>query len=133
MNEDNVKRRGLIYTGHHLPYNPKLNDRAKILRKNMTPAEKILWNGFLKTFHYRVRSQRPIDNYIVDFYCPSMKLVIEIDGEQHYSEEGKTYDCERDAILASYGLKVLLITNNDVFVDFDSVCRRIEEFVKQPD
>ena len=130
MNKEDIKRRGLILANHHLPYNPKLIDRAKILRKNMTPAEKRLWNGFLKTFRFRVRSQRTIDNYIVDFYCPSLKLVIEIDGDQHYTEEGKMYDRERDVILESYGLKVLRITNRDVLEDFDSVCRRIEEFVK---
>ena len=96
----------------------------------MTPAEKRLWNGFLKRCRFRVRSQRTIDNYIVDFYCPSLKLVIEIDGDHHYAEEGKMYDRERDVILESYGLKVLRIINRDVFEDFDSVCRRIEDFVK---
>jgi len=129
MNEEDIKRRGLIFVGRHLPYNQKLIDRAKILRKNMTPAERRLWNGFLKTFRFRVRSQSTIDNYIVDFYCPSLKLVIEIDGDQHCTEDGKNYDRERDVIFESYGLKVLRIINRDVFVDFDSVCRRIDEFV----
>jgi very-short-patch-repair endonuclease len=106
-NTDDIKRRGLIFTERHLPYNPYLSARAKELRKNMTPAEKKLWYGFLRMFHYRVHSQHPIDNYIVDFYFPSLKLVIEIDGDQHYTEDGKTYDRERDVILESYGLKVL--------------------------
>ncbi len=67
MNEDDIKRRGLIFTGRHFPYNPKLTGRAKELRKNMTPAEKKLWYGFLRTFRFRVLQQRSIDNYIVDF------------------------------------------------------------------
>ena len=131
MNEEDIKRRGLIFTGYHLPYNPKLIDRAKILRKNMTPAEKKLWYGFLKVYHNRFRPQRVIDNYIVDFYCSSLKLVIEIDGEQHYTDEGKTYDKERDAVLESYGLKVCRIMNNEIIDDFELVCKKIERFEVQ--
>ena len=128
MNKEEITRRGLIYTGFHLPYNPCLVDRAKELRKNMTPAEKKLWYDFLRQFHYCFRPQRPIDNYIVDFYCATLKLVIEIDGEQHYTEEGKTYDGERDSVLTSYGLSIMRFTNEDVLKDFESVCKRIMEF-----
>ena len=94
----------------------------------MTPAERKLWREFLQAFPHRVLSQRPIDNYIVDFYCPFCKLVIEIDGEQHYSEEGKTYDAERDGILAAYGLKVLRVKNNEVMKDINAVCKKIMSF-----
>nr|WP_226577239.1 DUF559 domain-containing protein [Microseira wollei] len=73
----------LIDTCFHLPYNPQLVERAKELRKNMTPAEKKLWNNYLRRFQFRVLRQRPIDNFIVDFYCANLKLVIEIDGEKH--------------------------------------------------
>jgi very-short-patch-repair endonuclease len=121
-------QRGLIFTGRYLPYNPLLISRAKELRKHMTPAERKLWREFLHGFPHRVLSQRPIDNYIVDFFCPFFKLVIEIDGEQHYLEEGKTYDAERDGILAAYGLKVLRVTNRDVMEDFNGVCRKIGSF-----
>ena len=130
MNEEDIKRRGLIFTGCHLPYNPRLVERAKELRKNMTPAEKKLWYGFLRLFRYRVRSQRPIDNYIVDFYCASLKLVIEIDGEHHHTEEGKTYDSERDSVLISYGLRILRFKNNEIMENFDSVCKRILYFAE---
>ncbi len=128
MNEEDIKRRGLLFTGRHLPYNPKLTGRAKELRKNMTPAEKKLWYGFLRTFRFRVLPQRPIDNYIVDFYCSSLKLVIEIDGEHHCTEEGKQYDGERDTILESYGLTVMRVKNSDVMGKFEEVCERIERF-----
>ncbi|HBE56853.1 MAG TPA: endonuclease, partial [Cyanobacteria bacterium UBA11366] len=75
----------LKHSDFHLPYNPALVARAKELRKNMTPAEKKLWYGYLRTFQFRVLRQRPIDHFIVDFYCPSLKLVIEVDGESHFT------------------------------------------------
>ncbi|MBI4288369.1 MAG: endonuclease domain-containing protein [Chloroflexi bacterium] len=126
-----AKARGLITTGHHLPYNPKLLERAIELRKNLTEAEKRLWFGRLRNFKYRVLRQRPIDNYIVDFYCPRLKLVIEIDGDSHCSEEGRTYDEERTKILESYGLRVIRFTNEGVLERFEAVCREIEN--KTPD
>jgi very-short-patch-repair endonuclease len=126
---EDLKRRGLIFNGRHLPYNPNLLSRARELRKNMTPAERKLWTSFLRTFPCRVPTQRPIDNYIVDFYCPAWGLVIEIDGEQHYTEAGKTYDAERDGILAGYGLKILRVTNREVMECFPEVCRRIRRYL----
>jgi very-short-patch-repair endonuclease len=72
----------LIDSDFHLPYNPKLVERAKNLRKNMTPAEKKLWYSYLRNFKFRVLRQKPIDNFIVDFYCAKLKLVIEIDGDK---------------------------------------------------
>ena len=128
---DDLKKRGLIFSGLFLPYNPRLIPRAKELRKRMTTAERKLWHGYLRIYPHRVLSQHPIDNYIVDFYCPALKLVIEIDGEQHYSEEGKTYDANRDVILAAYELKVLRLRNEDVMEDFENVRRRIEEIVDE--
>jgi very-short-patch-repair endonuclease len=111
----------------HLPYNPKLTDRAKELRKNLTPAESKLWHGYLKSFKYRVLRQRPIDHFIVDFYCHNLKLVIEIDGESHFTEEAEAADGERTQILESYGLKVIRFTNQEVLKDFEAVCKSIEQ------
>jgi len=128
MNEDDIKQRGLLFTGHHLPYNPNLIARAKDMRKNMTPEEKKLWYGFLLNNKHHFRRQHPIDNYIVDFYCAKLKLVIEIDGEQHHTDGGRYYDAERDNILESYGLKVIRFTNADVLKNFDGVCRKISRF-----
>jgi very-short-patch-repair endonuclease len=116
----------------HLPYNPKLIDRAKELRKNMTPAEQKLWNGYLKTFKYRVLRQRPIDHFIVDFYCHTLKLVIEIDGEIHFTEEAAVSDLERTQQLENYGVRVIRFTNQEVFLDFESVCRKIEKIPLNP-
>ena len=88
-----------IKTAYHLPYNPKLIEKAKELRKNMTPAEKKLWNNYLRTFKIRFLRQRPIHNFIVDFYCAKLNLVIEIDGETHFTNEAKNYDARRTLIL----------------------------------
>ena len=111
----------------HLPYNRHLVEKAKELRKNMTPAEKRLWYGYLKTFKFRVLRQRPIDNFIVDFFCAQLKLVIEVDGESYFTDEGRDYDWERTQILEGYGLKVLRFTNDEVLQDWEGVCRQIEE------
>ncbi|MEA5535855.1 endonuclease domain-containing protein [Crocosphaera sp. XPORK-15E] len=113
----------------HLPYNPKLVAKARELRKNMTPAEKKLWYDYLKSFQFRVLRQRPIAYFIVDFYCAALKLVIEVDGESHFTEHGKVYDAKRTEILEGYGLKVIRFTNDEVLHYFEAVCDRIESFI----
>jgi len=114
-------------TDFHLPYNRQLVETAKELRKNMTPAEKRLWSGYLRTFKFRILRQKPINNFIVDFFYAQLKLVIEVDGESHFTDEGKDYDLERTQILEGYGLKVLRFSNDEVLQDWEGVCRRIEE------
>ena len=113
----------------HLPYNPNLVSRARELRKNMTPAEKKLWYEYLRNFPLRVLRQRPIDHFIVDFYCPSLKLVIEVDGDSHFTEEGLEYDRERTQRLESYGLTVIRFTNQQILQDFESVCGVIHQWI----
>jgi very-short-patch-repair endonuclease len=111
-----------------LPYDPKLIDRARDMRKNPTPAEKKLW-GFLKTFPFRVWRQRPIDRFIVDFYCPKLKLVIEVDGEGHFTDEGIVLDLERTKVLEGYELQVIRFRNDDVMQSFEEVCKKIGGFL----
>ena len=113
----------------HLPYNRNLVAKAKELRKNMTPAEKKLWHDYLKTFKFRVLRQRPITFFIVDFYCANLKLVIEVDGNSHFTETGMAYDAERTRILEGYGLKVIRFTNDDVLHNFEAVCDHIEGLI----
>lgn len=110
----------------HLPYNRALIPRAKELRKNMTLAEKKLWYDYLRHCKFRVLRQRPIDCFIVDFYCPKLKLVIEADGDSHFTEEGRDYDHERTERLEGYGLRVIRFTNQEVLQDFEGVCGVIE-------
>ncbi|MEG3844318.1 endonuclease domain-containing protein [Microcoleus sp. herbarium14] len=92
------------------------------MRKNPTPSEKKLWQDFLRNFPLRVLRQIPIDNFIVDFYCAALLLVIEIDGESHFTEQGKRYDAERTGILEGYGLKVVRFTNVEVLQSLEGVC-----------
>lgn len=98
----------------------------------MTVAEKKLWYSYLKSFPFRVLRQKPIDNFIVDFYCAKLKLVIEVDGDSHYTNDGREYDIERTQILEGYGLKVIRFSNDEVLNEFEGVCRRIEEIPLNP-
>ena len=91
----------------------------------MTKEERHLWYDFLKSLPYTVKRQQVIGNYIVDFYCACAKLVIELDGSQHYEESGKSADLVRDAFLESLGLKVLRYSNSDINKNFRGVCEDI--------
>lgn len=112
-----------------LDYNKKLKERAKELRKNMTEPEKKLWFWFFVDFQkihqIRVLRQRIIDNFIVDFYIPKAKIVIEIDWESHFTENWKIYDEERTNILNWLWLKVIRFTNLEIGKNFDWVCESI--------
>ena len=105
--------------------NSKLTDNAKSLRKNMTKEERHLWYDFLKTLPITVNRQKVVGNHIVDFYIASAKIVIEIDGSQHYEEKGIENDAKRDAFLNGLGIKVLRYSNLDVNQKFESVCENI--------
>ena len=104
---------------------------AKKLRQNMTPQEKNLWYDFLSKYPIKVYRQRIIDNYIADFYCAKAKLVIELDGSQHYTADGKEYDIVRTDVLQKYGLTVLRFKNNDVDNKFNGVCSVIDRTIKE--
>jgi very-short-patch-repair endonuclease len=112
-----------------LPYDKSLKDYSKELRKNMTDAEKLLWtkirNKQLKG--YQFYRQKIIGNFIVDFYCPKANLIIEIDGGQHYSDEGKQKDAARDDFLKSSGLRVFRFSDREVFENLSGVMERIWE------
>ncbi|MFP4414562.1 endonuclease domain-containing protein [Coleofasciculus sp.] len=79
----------------------------------------------MRTFKFRILRQRPIDYFIVDFYCAALKLVIEIDGDSHFTDQGKVYDFNRTSILEGYGLQVVRFTNEEVLNHFESVCQQI--------
>ena len=109
-----------------LPYNQELIPFAKELRTNMTPQERRLWYCFLKDYPIRFQRQKSIKSFIVDFYCHKAKLIIEIDGSQHYSEEGIAYDEERTGILKEFDLEVIRFSNNDIDNNFKNVCLSID-------
>ncbi len=109
------------------PYNKNLKKPSRDLRNNMTDAEKCLWSKLrakqiLGLQFYR---QKPLLNFIVDFYCPAANLVIECDGGQHFTDEGLEADRVRDETLAQLGLKVLRFDNGEVMREIDAVVEKI--------
>ena len=104
--------------------NKKLTAISKILRKNMTPEEKHLWYDYLKLLPITINRQKVIGKYVVDFYCASAKIVIEVDGSQHFESEK---DIERDSYLNSLGIKVLRYWNKEINNNFKSICEDIEK------
>ena len=113
-----------------LKYNKDNICFAKELRNNATPEEKHLWYDFLSKYEIRFQRQKAIDNFIADFYCHEAKLVIEIDGAQHYTKEGKSRDEFRTEILEGYDLKVIRFTNYDIKTNFRNVCIYIDKVVR---
>ena len=126
-NTEYIKSNSLISNWTYLPYNPELKDRAKELRKNMTNSEKSIRYKYFKNINQTVLRQKPIDNYIVDFYIPSESLVIEIDWNIHDNNESKWYDQTRTNILMWYWLKVIKFTNHQINNDISSVIKIIDE------
>ena len=115
------------FTGH----NNELTGNARELRKTMTRQEKHLWYDFLRDYPVKFYRQRVIDHYIVDFYCSKAKLVIELDGSQHYTLEGKHYDAVRTEKLEGHDLYVLRFSNYDVDKYFNGVCDTIDAAVRE--
>ena len=109
----------------HLPYNKSLKVYAKNLRKNMTKEEKHLWYDFLRNYPVKVYRQKMILDYIVDFYCASAKLAIEIDGSHHYEECITYYDEKRTRDLEEIGIMVVRFSNRDINTNFEGVCESI--------
>ncbi|MBP9888590.1 MAG: endonuclease domain-containing protein [Leptospiraceae bacterium] len=100
-----------------LPFNKNSKEKARKLRRNMTLAEKKIWYELLakdKLNGLRFLRQKPIDEYIADFYCHKLKLVIEIDGESHLAEGAREYDEHRTKVLNAYGIEVIRYTNEEI-------------------
>ena len=105
--------------------NPNLRPFAQKLRREMTKEERRLWYEFLKSLPVTVNRQKVIGPYIVDFFCASEKLVIELDGSQHFEAKGVAADAERDRYLTGRGLRVLRYANSDIKENFRGVCEDI--------
>ena len=97
----------------------------------MTPHERKLWYLFLQHYPVKIYKQRIIGPFIADFYCASAKLVIEIDGSQHYDDDGVAYDLERTAYLESYGLRVIRYSNREIDREFPVVCQQIDSIIRE--
>jgi very-short-patch-repair endonuclease len=123
---------GVAFDSAFLPYNKNLTDRARDHRKNPTKSESRIWNEVLRMRQfadYKFLRQKPIDNYIVDFYCSELRLVIEIDGDSH--AETVEYDAERTRVLQSLGLVVVRYTNDDVMHNIQGVYDDLSERIKR--
>jgi very-short-patch-repair endonuclease len=111
-------------------YNRKLIPFAQQMQREMTRAEARLWFEILRDFTPRVRRQRPFGRSIADFYCAACKVVIEVDGAQHFAPEGLVADAERTAFLEALGLKVIRFSNTDVLENLDGVRLRLLEVLR---
>ncbi len=111
-------------------YNRKLTENAKKLRRNMTKEERHLWYDFLRGLPEMVHRQKSIGPYIVDFYIASAKIVIELDGGQHFEEAGREKDSRRDAYLAENDIIVLRYSNADISKNFQGVCEHILQQIR---
>ena len=114
-----------------IPKDNRLLKNAQHLRREMTPQERKLWYLFLRTYPVKFYKQRIIGSYIVDFYCASARLVVEVDGSQHYDVAGQTHDARRTAFLESLGLRVVRYSNADINQRFDSVCEAIHLLISE--
>lgn len=103
---------------------------AQNLRKSMTMEERILWYQYLRTYPLQWNRQKVIGSYIVDFYCKRAKLIVELDGSQHYETETADYDQKRTAYLNSLGYTVLRFSNTDIKTNLSGVCEVIDRAVK---
>lgn len=112
-------------------HNKRLVPYAKALRKNMTKEERHLWYDYLNLLPIRFYRQKIIGKYIVDFYSSEVKMVIEVDGSQHFEEAGLRCDAERDAYLRSYGLDIIRIPNNEINNNFNGVCEYLDNTIQQ--
>ncbi|WP_228140143.1 endonuclease domain-containing protein [Acinetobacter johnsonii] len=124
---------GLINGTTLQPYNKNLKQPSRDLRNNMTDAEQLLWQRLRRKqiLGLQFYRQKPILNFIVDFYCPSANLVIECDGGQHYTAEGLEADRARDQALAQLGLNVLRFDNRQILTETDAVVDQIYWIAKQ--
>ena len=106
-------------------------ENARRLRREMTPHERKLWYLFLRKYPVKIYKQRIIGRFIVDFYCASARLVIELDGSQHYEPQGLAYDAERSQFLMSLGLEILRFSNRDIDRDFRNMCEQIDLIIQK--
>ncbi len=118
-------------TAMHYGASKAIFQHAEVLRKNMTIAEKIVWERLCKNqLGVRIRRQHPVWKYIADYYCHELKLIIEIDGEIHLLKESKEYDVGRESTLNEFGIEIIRFTNDQVINEIELVIEEITEKIK---
>ena len=118
--------------GTYLPYRHNLVAHSRVLRRALTPAEKRLWFDFLRHLPAKFTRQKPLGNYVADFYCASHWLVVEVDGDSHFTAAGAKRDSVRDGALRYMGLNLVRFTNEDVMRRFEAVCLQIAVVLEAP-
>jgi len=114
----------------YISYNPKLVEKARENRRNQTTAEKKMWSILQnrQLENYKFLRQKPLNNFIADFYCAELMLVIEVDGDSHIKQ--REYDMLRSEKLEEYGIKVIRYQNNEIMSNLDSVYKDLKEKIK---
>jgi very-short-patch-repair endonuclease len=115
-----------------IPYNPKLKKLARTLRNQSTKSEIILWH-YLKSkqmMGYDFHRQKPVDNYILDFFCYELMLAIELDGYSHQHDEVFEKDLKKEQKMNELGIKILRFQDDEVYFDIDNVLRSIENYIR---
>jgi very-short-patch-repair endonuclease len=113
-----------------IPYRRALKPRAQGLRRDPTPAEKKLWYEFLCLQQEKFTRQKPLGPYIADFYCAAARLVIELDGDSHFTSKGQASDQHRAQILATLGMRIIRFTNLEVAENFEAVCEQVSKALR---
>jgi very-short-patch-repair endonuclease len=119
-------------TRRFIPYRRDLKRSSQSLRRDPSPAERKLWYEFLRALPVKFTRQKPLGHYIADFYCSSERLIIEVDGDSHFTDRGAQYDETRTARLEAEGAKVVRFTNAEVMQDFEGVCATILRIIAKP-
>jgi len=124
-------RNKILETPFFYGASPETFRKAERLRKNMTIEERILWQRLSRNqlIGFRFRRQHPIDIFIVDFYCHAARLVVEMDGNIHDSQEAKEWDAGRTVELEAFGLKVIRFTNDEIHEKLDEVINKIISYL----
>ena len=114
----------------YLPYRKTLTSRARVLRRDSTPAERKLWYEFLRERPEKFTRQKPLGNYVADFYCSRHRLVVELDGDSHFIDRAQVYDAKRTESLNAMGVRVVRFTNAQVTESFEGVCMEIQRVLE---
>lgn len=132
LRQNGINPEGLLFSPFHLPYNPRLKTFSRELRNNGEISESLLWENLKsKQTGYSFARQKPILNYIADFYCKELSLVVEIDGYSHFSLEAYDNDCERDRQMQVIGLRIVRVEDEDVRRNAEHVAKSIVEQITE--
>ena len=128
LHQNGINPEGMVFSQHHLPYNRRLKDFSRELRQHGEKSEAMLWKRLKsKQVGFAFNRQKPILNFIADFYCKELALVIEIDGASHFSHEACLKDQERDRQMRVIGLEIIRVRDAEIRSNPDGIANYIGE------